>query len=75
MLQKLYTKTVSGAPILLIRDTQAGIYANGVPILIVRREASGIALIGDGDVHVISRDDYNRLLALPNSTAPFEQGS
>ncbi len=74
-MQKLYTKTVSGAPIVLIRDTQAGIYANGVPILIVRRETSGIALIGDGGVHVISRDDYKRLLALPNPTALSVQGS
>ena len=50
----LYTKTVSGAPVVLSRDTRAGVYANGAPILIVRREGSGVALISDGGVHVIS---------------------
>ena len=63
-MRKLYTKTVSGEPIVLTRDSEAGLCANGAPILMMRRQASGLMLIGDGVLHVVSLDDYGRLRAL-----------
>ncbi len=74
-MRKLDTKTVSGEPIVLTGDSEAGLYANGTPILVMRRQASSVMLIGDGEMHEISLDDYGPLRALLRPTAPSAQRS